>query len=125
MKGLTVNRYHPVDCLQSALFKALRDDLPEEGDEPLSVDQVDVELFSQRWPTTALGFMCEDAEETQTKAPTVIITHMRKACVYFGERLAYTVDAHNRDFLNDMEGFFAVGQEDAFRRYGAKLARPE
>lgn len=96
--------------LPIALSKALIQDLPDvevpKGQNELhkrrpTENEVDVEVFSQTWSSTALGFEAFLAGQAITKAYTIIVSLANKAiAVYFGQKLAYVVYQPTEEFLN-------------------------
>lgn len=117
----------PLNTLAFALNSAIASDLPsreyEHRGETLTMrprrDNVDVTLFLQEWSSTALGFDVSMAGQAFCSAYTVVVSHDRAACVYFGEGLAYTADTRNLNFREDLAARRLVGQAEAVKRYAA------
>lgn len=119
----------PLNTLAAALVAARQRDLPSiswswqgrSGTRRPRADEIDVRLFLQEWSDTSLGFDLHSglAGQAMTTAPTVVVTHGRAACVYFGEDLAYTVAKLATAFYEDMRTGHMAKQSLAVARYGA------
>lgn len=96
--------------------------------------EVVVEMFSQVWPTRALGFEWP-GEEDLTTAYTVIVEHNGVFAVYFGGRFAYLVMEVLPSGADNSEGMKAFSRDvvsksmatcaDAVRRYQAIRMRTD
>ncbi len=119
----------PLNTLSSALQNALITDLPDlcymKGSEECyrrpRRDEVDIVMFNQSWSSTALGFSDGIGGQAFCSAYTAIVTSERTACVYFGERLAYTVDVRNPRYRDDLATLNLKDQRLAQKFYQAKL----
>lgn len=121
--------YDPLNALSAALQSALNCDLPdlvstwggkEQRYRPARRN-VQVCMFHQEWSTTALGFDADMAGQSFSGAYTTVVMMDRTACVYFAERLAYTVDARNQQFRQDMSSHNLSDQLEAVSKYGAVI----
>lgn len=96
--------------------------------------EVVVEMFSQVWPTRALGFEWT-AEEELSSAYTVIVEHNGVFAVYFGAKFAYLVMEVLPSGADNAEGMRAFSKDiisktmascaDAAKRYQAIRLRSE
>lgn len=117
----------PLNTLSHAIQSALSSDLPDISWEVQGEtrtrrprrNELNIVMFQQDWPTTALGFDGLVAGQAFTSAYTVIVTLDRTACVYFAERLAYTADTRNSVFQEDLAQRSLEGQREARTRYKA------
>lgn len=123
----------PLNSLSHAMTMARLHDLPPvsvtwKGGTILkrpSVDAIDVRLFMQSWPTTQLGFDYDKgiAGQAFTTAPTVVVMHGSAACVYFGERLAYTIRKMGSEFIQAMKDGELPNQSEALMNHDADVAK--
>jgi hypothetical protein len=110
---------NPVNDLTAAVFNALYvtlDDVPYETRDWNSpnekgyvtklrrptVTEIEVTMFSQSWPSTALGFGGAGGLAI-TAAYTVIVRHQQQYVIYFGGRFAYKITNPNPKFFADMQ----------------------
>jgi hypothetical protein len=122
----------PLNTLAYALNAALLTDLPaisytmrdEQRTRRPRREEVDIHLFNQQWSSTALGFSGSAAGQVFTSAYTAVVSYDRTACVYFAERLAYIVDARDRNFREDLMQHHLEAQDEARKRYGATISHP-
>lgn len=125
----------PLNALSHALVMARLHDLPavsvtwkgKTEERRPRAEVLDVRLFMQSWPSTALGFDLQSvwAGQEFTTAPTVVVMHERAACVYFGESLAYRIPKMGSAFLQDMKDGDLVSQSEARQKYGAEMPAAE
>lgn len=90
-----------------------------------AMHDVRVQLFSQVWGSTALGFPAQIAGSAMTHAYTTVVFGPREdALVYFDGRPAYHVArATSCDaFMDDLRGHSMCSVNDAAGRYGKQIS---
>jgi hypothetical protein len=128
---------NPIIAVAASLYSATMTDLPDieydsrsfrqvnEGQDPVkkkrrpSVEEVEIVMFPQMWSSTALGFGGMGGA-AMTPAYTVVVfgQYKQSACVYFGGRLAYTIDKDiPKEFWEDVKNQRMPSVADAITKY--------
>lgn len=97
---------------------------------PTQYDITDIQMFTQMWGSTALGFDGIGGCAITT-ASVIIITgsffskdFSREVAVYFGGRHAYTIKNPSAAFADDVSKRSMADVRDAKKRYETKLTNP-
>ena len=112
----------PLNSLAAAYYAALSHDLPYVSSGPIgafrrpSADQVEVTMFRQEWPSTALGFDGVGGR-AMTKAYTTVVCLGDMCCVYFAGRLAYRASKRSEAFSQDLAAQKLVSAREAGTKY--------
>lgn len=93
-----------------------KDYLKQHGEEKRM--EFDVEVFSQYWGSTALGFDTWGGQ-SMTKAYTTVVheTNSDFYCVFFGDQIAYIVYNPSEKFLEDLKNHRMEDVRQAHLKY--------
>lgn len=78
---------------------------------------VDIDIFSQTWGSTALGFGGMGGDALTTELTTVIKTADNRWYVFFGGGFAYCVKDPTPEFYEDINNHKMASCNDAQNRY--------
>lgn len=118
---------NPILSVAESVMSALLKDLPDIEEDfrgkkytrRPNEDDIEVKLWQQSFPNTALVFDGQTgiAGQAISTADIVVVTYLDTALVYCNGRLAYKANAKNEEFAEDALSTNLRGQREASSRY--------